>query len=242
MNILLIGATGGIGSALTKSLSKNHNLFIGSRNNENLSILKNSISTVNKLDSHIVDVCEFESINTFLDEGYNSLGSINCIINCSGSLLLKPAHLTSEEEIESIFRTNVFSCFHLLKGGFKFLKDNGGSFIFFSSAASKIGLKNHEAIASAKGAVSSLVLSAASTYANYNIRINAIAPGLVDTNMTKRITSNKPSLEFSKKLHVLNRIGNGDNFIPIVNSLIDERSDWITGQTLFVDGGLSNLK
>ena len=86
------------------------------------------------------------------------------------------------------------------------------------------------------------MLSAASTYANYNIRINAIAPGLVDTNMTKRITSNKPSLEFSKKLHVLNRIGNGDNFIPIVNSLIDERSDWITGQTLFVDGGLSNLK
>ena len=76
----------------------------------------------------------------------------------------------------------------------------------------------------------------------YNIRVNAIAPGLVDTPLTSRITNNQISLDYSKELHGLKRIGKPENFIPIVNSLIDHRSDWITGQTFFVDGGLSNVK
>jgi len=114
--------------------------------------------------------------------------------------------------------------------------------IFFSSAASMVGLKNHDAIAAAKGAISSMVLSSASTYARYNIRINAIAPGLVETPLTEKITSNKISLDYSKSIHGLNRIGKPENFIPTVNSLLDNRSDWITGQTIAIDGGLSNVK
>ena len=50
------------------------------------------------------------------------------------------------------------------------------------------------------------------------------------------------SLDYSKKMHGLNRIGKPKNFIPIIDSLLDQRSDWITGQTIFVDGGLSNVK
>ena len=67
----------------------------------------------------------------------------------------------------------------------------GGSIIFFSSSAAQIGLKNHEAIASAKAAISSLALSAASSYSKYNIRVNTIAPGLVETPLTEKIISNK---------------------------------------------------
>ena len=129
-----------------------------------------------------------------------------------------------------------------MKYGFKFLKKNGGNIIFFSSAAAQIGLKNHDAIASAKAAVSSLALSASSTYARYNIRVNTIAPGLVDTPLTEKITSNQLSYNYSKNLHGLNKIGNPKNFIPIINSLIDKRSDWITGQTFTIDGGLSTMK
>ena len=130
----------------------------------------------------------------------------------------------------------------LLKFGFKHMKSNGGSYVFFSSAASKVGLKNHEVISGAKGAVSSIALSAASTYANYNIRVNAIAPGLVETPLTEKITSNQVSFDYSKKLHGLNRAGKVLNFIPIVDSLLNPDSDWITGQTICVDGGLSNVK
>tara|TARA_X000001036_G_scaffold321766_1_gene300240 strand:+ start:48 stop:773 length:726 start_codon:yes stop_codon:yes gene_type:complete len=241
MNIVLIGATGGIGRCLTKDLLNNHELYLGGHNKSNLSSLASEFNLSSNQVSE-VDVKSFDSINNFMLSADKYLSSIDCIINCVGSLLLKPAHLTTEQDLEDVFRTNVFSCFGLLKHSFKFLKDSGGQLIFFSSAASKVGLKNHEAISSAKAAVSAMVLSAASTYARYNIRVNAIAPGLVDTPLTNKIISNKVSLDYSKSLHGLNRIGKPENFIPIINSLIDERSDWITGQTFFIDGGLSNVK
>ena len=244
MNIIIIGATGGIGNCLSHDLSTNHNLYIGSKNQEKVDTLINDINVKSNhnVSGSKLEASDFESIKEFLLNANNYLGSIDCIINCVGSLLLKPAHTTSEEELENIFKTNVFSCFGILKHSFKFLRNNGGSLIFFSSAASKVGLKNHEAIASAKAAVSSMVLSAASTYAKYNIRVNAIAPGLVETPLTESIVSNKMSLDYSKNLHGLGRIGKPENFIPIINSLVDKRSDWITGQTIFVDGGLSNVK
>ena len=249
MNIILIGATGGIGKSLSYELSKKHNLFLGSRNQNNIEqlicdITQESIydNNHNSIGGCSVDASSFKSIEDFIDSAQKFLISIDCIISCVGSLLLKPAHLTTEADLDNVFKTNVYSCFGLLKYGFKHMRKNGGNVIFFSSAASKVGLKNHEAISSAKSAVSSMVLSAASTYANYNIRVNAIAPGLVDSPLTKKIINNDSSLEYSKSLHGLNRIGNPDNFIPIINSLIDIRSDWITGQTFFIDGGLSNVK
>ena len=241
MNIILLGATGGIGECLTNELSKNNNLYLSSRTDDKLNVILNKYNKSN-VNGEILTYSNFESVELFLNNANNHLGSVDCIINCIGSLMLKPPHLTKEAELENVFKTNVFSCFSILKHGFKFLKQKGGSVIFFSSAASKVGLRNHEAISAAKAAVSSMVTSAAITYSNYNIRVNAIAPGLVETPLTSKITSNNTSLEYSKKLHGLNKIGKPKNFIPIVNALIDNKSDWISGQTFFVDGGLSNLK
>ena len=249
MNIILLGGTGGIGKCLAYQLSKKNNLFISYTNKNKLRKLTSSIKETNNLNLNtrnisgaVLDVNNFNEIESFLSHGNKQLGSIDCIINCIGSLLLKPAHLTTEEELINTYSINVFSCFGILKYGFKFLKKNGGNIIFFSSAAAQIGLKNHDAIASAKAAVSSLALSASSTYARYNIRVNTIAPGLVDTPLTEKITSNQLSYNYSKNLHGLNKIGNPKNFIPIINSLIDKRSDWITGQTFTIDGGLSTMK
>ena len=246
MNIVIFGATGGIGKSLSYELSKKHNLFLGSRYKSKIDKqvldMSRSVKFNKSINGSDVDVSNFDSIEKFINESNDFLGSIDIVINCTGSLLLKPAHLINEEDIENIYRVNVFSCYGILKHSFKFLKKNGGSLIFFSSAASSIGLKNHECISGAKAAVSSIVSSAAATYSRYNIRLNAIAPGLVETPMTEAITSSKIALDYSKKLHGLNRIGTPQNLIPIINSLIDERADWITGQTFFVDGGLSSVK
>ena len=243
MNIVIFGATGGIGKCLSFDLIKSHNLFIGSKNLDKIEDLLSDIDNHGNIcEGNKIDITQYKSIEQFLDDAVKSMGSIDCIINCVGSLLLKPAHLTKQEELENVFNTNVYSSLNIIKYGFKHMRKNGGSMIFFSSAASMVGLKNHDAIAAAKGAISSMVLSSASTYSRYNIRINAIAPGLVETPLTEKITSNKISLDYSKSIHGLNRIGKPENFIPIINSLLDNRSDWITGQTIAVDGGLSNVK
>tara|TARA_B100001287_G_scaffold261412_1_gene250413 strand:- start:1359 stop:2087 length:729 start_codon:yes stop_codon:yes gene_type:complete len=242
MNIVILGATGGIGSCLSKELSLKNNLYLGYRDNVKFDNLKSTINSQNLLSGETIDIEDFDFSKNFLNNANDHLGSIDCIISCLGSLLLKPAHLTSEDDLVSVFNTNVFSSFSIIKHSFKHLRKNGGNMIFFSSAAANVGLKNHDAIGSAKGALSSLVTSSASTYAKYNIRINAIAPGLVETPLTQKIVSNDISLEYSKNLHGLDRIGKPENFIPIIKSLIDPRSDWITGQTIHVDGGLSNVK
>lgn len=246
MNIVIFGATGGIGKCLSYELSKKHNLFLGSRYKDKIEKqvldISRSIKFKQSINGSDVDVRHFTSIEKFINESNDFLGSIDIIINCIGSLLLKPPHLIDENDIEDVYKVNVFSCYGILKHSFKFLKNNGGSIIFFSSAASSIGLKNHECISGAKAAISSIVSSASSTYSRYNIRLNAIAPGLVETPMTEKIVSSKIALDYSKKLHALNRIGTPQNFIPIINSLLDERSDWITGQTFIVDGGLSSVK
>ena len=237
MNIVLLGASGGIGNCLLKHLCKKHNLYIGYRNfNKVKDILNDNIN------GSEINFLNFEDMNNFLIKANKTLRSIDIIINCIGSLLLKPAHATTQNELEETLRINLFSCFSILKYGYKFLRKNGGGIIFFSSATAKIGLKNHEAIACSKGAISSLIESSASTYAKNNIRINGIAPGLVDTPLTKNIIQNEISLSFSKKMHGLNRIGKPSNFIPIIDCLIDSKSDWITGQIFSIDGGLSNLK
>ena len=242
MNIVILGATGGIGSCLSKELSLKNNLYLGYRDNVKFDNLKSTINSQNLLSGETIDIEDFDFSKNFLNNANDHLGSIDCIVSCLGSLLLKPAHLTSEDDLVSVFNTNVFSSFSIIKHSFKHLRKNGGNMIFFSSAAANVGLKNHDAIGSAKGALSSLVTSSASTYAKYNIRINAIAPGLVETPLTQKIVSNEISLEYSKNLHGLDRIGKPENFIPIIKSLIDPRSDWITGQTIHVDGGLSNVK
>ena len=133
MNIVIIGATGGIGKCLSVELSKNNSLFLGSRNSDNISKLINSEDIGSSVSGCSVDVTSFNQIENFVNQANDYLGSIDTIINCAGSLILKPAHLTSEEELEKTFKVNVFSCLGLLKYGFKFMRKNGGSFLFFRS-------------------------------------------------------------------------------------------------------------
>ena len=121
------------------------------------------------------------------------------------------------------------------------MRKTGGSLVFVSSAAARVGLANHEAIASAKSGLIGLMLSAAATYGSHGIRVNCVAPGLVDTPLTTRITSNERSLEASQSLHVLGRIGRPDDVASAIHWLLDPNQSWVTGQVIGVDGGLGTV-
>jgi NAD(P)-dependent dehydrogenase (short-subunit alcohol dehydrogenase family) len=110
-----------------------------------------------------------------------------------------------------------------------------------SSAAARLGLANHEAIAAAKAGVIGLTLSAAATYAPKRIRVNAVAPGLVRTPLTARITGSESALEASTSLHALGRIGEPDEVAGAIAWLLDPAQSWITGQVLGIDGGLATV-
>ena len=99
----------------------------------------------------------------------------------------------------------------------------------------------HDALAAAKAGIIGLTLSSAASYAARNIRVNCVAPGLIDTPLTSKLTSNKTSLEVSNKMHPLGRIGNAEDVASAIVWLLDPKNSWLTGQVIGVDGGLGSM-
>jgi NAD(P)-dependent dehydrogenase (short-subunit alcohol dehydrogenase family) len=117
---------------------------------------------------------------------------------------------------------------------------SGGSIVLVSSAAASSGMTNHEAIAAAKAGVEGLTRSAAASYAARNIRVNAVAPGLVRSGLTEPVFSNPLALKASEAMHALPRLGEPDDVAAAITWLLE--SEWVTGQVVGVDGGLARVR
>ena len=167
---------------------------------------------------------------------------MSSFVNCVGSILLKPAHLTSDAEFREVIETNLFSAFATVKCAGKLLRRAGGSVVLLGSAAGSLGIANHEAIASAKAGIEGLAKSAAATYAGQNVRFNVVSPGLVKTNLTKRIWETASVANASAELHALGRLGEPEHIASLIAWLVDPENDWITGQVIGVDGGLASVQ
>jgi NAD(P)-dependent dehydrogenase (short-subunit alcohol dehydrogenase family) len=118
----------------------------------------------------------------------------------------------------------------------------GGSVVLVSSAVARAGLANHEAIAAAKAGIVGLALSAAASYASRQIRVNCVAPGLVRTPLTARLTANEASMKGSMAMHPLGRIGEPEEVAAAIAWFLDPAQSWVTGQVLGIDGGLATLR
>ncbi|NDC63179.1 MAG: SDR family oxidoreductase [Planctomycetia bacterium] len=99
----------------------------------------------------------------------------------------------------------------------------------------------HASVAAAKGAVEGLTRSLAAEWAP-RVRVNAIAPGLVDTPLAARLLSSPEKRDALAARHPLRRIGRADDVAALARFLLSAESDWLTGQVLAVDGGMSTLR
>lgn len=169
-------------------------------------------------------------------------GQLDAVAHCVGSLLLKPAHTTTDDDWNAVLTTNLTSAFYVLRAATQAMRSTGGSIVLVSSVAARRGLANHEAIAAAKAGIIGLTLSAAATYARNNIRVNCVAPGLVRTPLTETITRNEVSLRYSASLHALRRIGEPSEVASAIGWLLDPKQSWVTGQVLGVDGGMATVQ
>ena len=236
---VVIGATGGIGSATARLLaSRGYQLLLVSHNEEKLQKLAGELD----MPYFVADATQFDQVELAAKQAKESLGRVDSMINAVGSLILKPAHITSQKDFDQTIALNVATAFATVRAAVGVMRESGGSIVLFSSAAARIGLANHEAIAAAKGAVEGLVRAAAATYAGKNIRVNAIAPGLVETPLTEVIWSRPRSADASKALHPLGRLGKPEDIASLTGWLVNPQNSWITGQVIGVDGGLAGLK
>jgi NAD(P)-dependent dehydrogenase (short-subunit alcohol dehydrogenase family) len=236
---VVLGATGGVGSQLCQRLkNRGANLVIAGRNEEKTWDLANKLEAK----ACLLDLTNPSSINSAINLALENYGKLTGIANCIGSILLKPAHLTNDSEWTSILETNLTSAFFTVRAAAKAMSNTGGSIVLVSSAAAQIGLANHEAIAAAKAGIIGLALSAAASYAPRGIRVNCVAPGLVRTPLTARITSNETALKGSLSMHPLGRVGEANDIASAIDWLLNSEQSWVTGQVIAVDGGLSKIK
>ena len=117
-----------------------------------------------------------------------------------------------------------------------------GAAVLVSSVVARIGVANHEAIAAAKAGVEGLVRSAAATYAPSRIRVNAVAPGIMDTPAVARIIGNDASRAGAAKQYPLPGIGDPADLARLMAWLLSDRAGWITGQVWAMDGGFSSVR
>lgn len=168
-------------------------------------------------------------------------GALNGMAFCVGSILLKSAIATTDTEWQQTLTLNLTAAFYATRAALRTMSPRGGSIVLVSSAAARIGLANHEAIAAAKAGVDGLVRAAAASNARRHIRVNAIAPGLVETPLSASLTSRESALNYSRSLHALGRIGRPGEVAAAIAWLLDPAQSWITGQVLGVDGGLATV-
>jgi NAD(P)-dependent dehydrogenase (short-subunit alcohol dehydrogenase family) len=237
---LLIGGAGGIGSALARQLAQaGATLTIAGRDGDKAK------SLADELDAHALeslDATDHDAVEQAVQAAAEHHGRLDGAVNLPGTILLKPAHLTSPEEFRQTLDTNLVTAFNLVRAASQAMKKSGGSIVLMSSAAATSGLPNHEAIAAAKAGVIGLMRSAAATYAGQDLRVNAVAPGMVRTPLSEGILKNDMAEKASTAMHPLGRLGEPEDVAGAIAWLLDAAQRWVSGTVLEVDGGLSNLR
>ena len=234
---LVFGATGGIGSHLARGLvADGDRVFLTGRDPAKLGRLRDELNAPG-LGADATDSAQVQAV---FEAAREALGGLDGVAHCVGSLLLKPAARTTDTEWWHTLDTHLTSAFYVLRAAAAALADRGGAVVFVSSAAARHGFANHEAIAAAKAGLIGLTLSAAATYARQKLRVNCVAPGLTRTPLTAGLTGNEIVLKNSSALHALGRIGEPAEVAAAIRFLLEQ--EWITGQVLGVDGGLSSVQ
>lgn len=213
-NIVIIGGTHGISQELAGKLREDCDIFCFSREN-GFDVLKDALPVAG-----LPEV-------------------IDGVVYAPGSINLKPFHLLKAEDFENDFKLNTLGAVKVLQALYpKLKKSSSGSVVLFSTVAVQKGMNFHSSISMAKGAIEGLVRSLAVEWAP-TIRVNAIAPSLVDTPLASKITSNAKAMEVTIDKHPLKRIGSTSDIAEAAKFLLSENSSWVTGQVMAVDGGLS---
>lgn len=224
-NILLIGGSHGIGLSLAKKLSESHRVIVASRTKDELAGLN-------------LRHLPFDALTDELDLS-ELPDELHGFAYFPGSINLKPFKMLSLDTFHSDMELNFFSMVKVVKSIMPKMVE-GASMLFFSTVAVGSGMPFHTSVAAAKGAIEGFAKALAAEYAP-KIRVNVIAPSLIDTPLAKRLLSNDRKREMMSERHPMKRVGEADDIANIALFLLGDESTWMTGQVIGVDGGISTL-
>lgn len=186
----------------------------------------------------LTDVSVYEQVKQMVDKTVETFGRLDILVNNAGVYLPYDALTTSEEEWNNVMNVDLKGVWYGAKAGIPFMiKQGKGKIINIASIAGLIGFGQSAGYCAAKGAVINLTRQMALDYASKNINVNAIAPGVIESDMTKSFLDNEESKKSFLSQTPVGRIGKPEDIAYAAVYLACEESDFVTGQILTVDGG-----
>jgi len=188
------------------------------------------------------DVSKTSEINRLMDETVSHFGGLNFLLNSAGVLHIGNVEQITEEQWDHTFNVNVRAVWLLSRAALPHMRKAGaGSIINVASTLGVVGARNRAAYAPSKGAVVLLTKSMAIDHGYENIRVNAICPGFVETDLTAAVIAQAPDPEAVRQertaAHPIGRLGRPEDIAGLAVYLASDESSWVTGAVLPVDGG-----
>ncbi|MDC1137191.1 3-oxoacyl-ACP reductase FabG [Candidatus Pelagibacter sp.] len=235
-NIIVTGASGGIGNAIIKKLSEaGANILASGTRIEKLEELKKNFESIKILK---FDISQSDKIEEFIENATSELGgSLDCIVNNAGITQDNLAIRMSLDEWQKVININLTSTFLMSKFAIKkMLKNKSGKIVNITSVVGHTGNLGQANYTASKAGIVAMSKSLAIEYAKKNININCISPGFIKTAMTDKIDEKFKDVIVSKIPSA--RLGEPDDIANAVLFLSSEQSNYINGETLHVNGGM----
>jgi len=236
--IVILGGTGGMGSAIARAvMARGYGVHLVGRDAARLSEMS---ATLGGASFSIADVEDEASVIQAIAEAGSELAGLCYAV---GTINLKPVTRLTSDDVSRDFRINAQGAFFAIKAALPALKAYSGtaSILLFSTVAVRQGFTAHASVAMAKGAVEGLTLSLAAELAP-KIRVNCIAPSLTRTPMAASLLGNETMATAIASMHAMQRLGEPDDIAPLAALLLSDEANWITGQSIGVDGGRAMLR
>lgn len=240
---IITGASSGIGRAAARLFAeKGAKVVAVGRNGKELNALRDEIQPVNgSFKIQLADVRETTQVERIINDTAETYGRIDVLVNSAGIILNGTIENTTLDEWDKMMNINVRSLFYVMQKAVPHLEKTRGNIVNVSSVAGLRAFPNVLAYCVSKAAVDQLTRCSALELAVKNIRVNAVNPGVVVTNIHKRggmdETEYENFLENSKKTHPLGRVGEASEIADLIYFLASDSASWITGATYSIDGG-----
>jgi 3-oxoacyl-[acyl-carrier protein] reductase len=234
---LVTGGSRGIGEACARRLAEaGARVVITSRSEAGENTAGTLRAAGHDVTHLICDIADEVAVKAMVLATRKLLGGLDCLVNNAGIMELGIVGMTTMDSVRRMFEANVTGLINLTQFAIRLLPPTGGSIVNLASIAGTQGIPGVAAYSGTKGAVISYTKAAAKELAPKNIRVNAIAPGFIDTAMARTLSDEW----FQKRLEsiAMKRIGRPEDIANAALFLCSDLSSYITGQIIGVDGGM----